>query len=496
MHTDLHWKPDRASPAPIVRQVVDHFKDRIARGEWTVGLKIPSQRALASALGVNRSTVVAALDELTSLGLLEGNRGGGTRVVNTTWSLLTASAPPDWNEYVGSGLYESNLRIVQRINQPSPGLIRLGSGELAPELLPQAKTRRLFERLAERPVPLGYEEPLGNRRLRERLSEWLKPRGIAVSPSSILIVSGAIQALQLVSLSLLRKGDLVLTETPSYLYSLRLFQSAGMRLRGLPIESGGLRAETVAASQRKQKAALLYTNPTFHNPTGATLDAGGREALLRACERERLPVVEDDVYRELWLDAPPPPPIKSIDRQGTVLYLGSLSKTLSPGLRIGWVVGPEAVVARLADVKMQTDYGASSLSQWAAAEWIESGLYEEQLTFVRSQLRQRREEMLASLREHLSGLASWSVPNGGFYVWLRLAADVAIDSDRLFDEALRRGVLLHPGFLYDRDDSRSLRLSYAYASSEELERGVRILGEIVRAKETYYGRAAAENGQT
>ncbi|TLS49606.1 PLP-dependent aminotransferase family protein [Paenibacillus antri] len=482
MRPNLHWKPDRASSAGLARQVVEHLKGKIARGEWTAGTKIPPQRALAEALGVNRSTIVAALDELTSLGLLEGNRGGGTRVVNTTWGLLTASAPPKWNEYVASGLYESNLHIVQRINQPPPGLIRLGSGELAPSLLPQEQTRRLFERLAERPVPLGYEEPLGNLHLREKLSEWLRVRGVEASPSSILIVSGAIQALQLISLSLLRKGDAVLTETPSYLNSLQVFQSAGMRLRGLPIVNGGLQAEAVAASQRQLKAALLYTNPTFHNPTGATLDARGREALLRVCERERLPVVEDDVYRELWLDAPPPPPIKSMDRQGTVLYLGSLSKTLSPGLRIGWVVGPEPVVGRLADVKMQTDYGASSLSQWAAAEWIGGGLYDKHVATVRGELRGRREEMLSLLREHLSGLASWTVPEGGFYIWLTLAPDVAVDAGRLFDDALRRGVLLNPGFLYDRGDARSLRLSYAYASTEELDRGVRTLRDLLRGR--------------
>ncbi|WP_314585790.1 PLP-dependent aminotransferase family protein [Paenibacillus terrigena] len=175
------------------------------------------------------------------------------------------------------------------------------------------------------------------------------------------------------------------------------------------------------------------------------------------------------VPRDLWLDAEAPPPLKSRDHSGTVLYLGSMSKTLSPGLRIGWIIGPEAVIHRLADLKMKMDYGASSLSQWAVTAWLESGLYAKHLEQVRASLRLRRDHMLRLLAAHLSDVASCEASTGGFYIWLRITIDFSIKA--LFDKALTQGVLLNPGHLYDRADTQHIRLSYAYASMDQMEKG-------------------------
>lgn len=449
-------------------------------GEWPAGTRLPSQRTLAAAFQVNRSTIVTALGELMAMGLIAGHAGGGTRVVHPTWGLLAANAPTDWNSYVEKGIHRPNLPAVQTINQAefSPGIIRLGTGELAPDLLPHAQLQRLFQRLAHRPVSLGYEEPKGNLFLRRQLALRLRKEGIHTSEASILIVSGALQALQLIALGLLRQGSVVLTENPSYLNSLHVFQSAGMRLQGIAADEQGLQTELLEDCHRQWKGALLYTIPSFHNPTGAVLPMKRRQQLLQVCQQERLPVIEDDVYRDLWLDEAPPPPLKSLDRRGDVLYLGSLSKTASPGLRIGWLAGPQSVIERLADIKMQTDYGSSSLSQWAAAEWFDSGLYEEHLAYVRAQLRTRRNRALAALQHYFSGLADWQEPKGGFYIWLRLHRPVAMNA--LFQQALERGILLHPGRLYSPGDSAHLRLSYAYASPEDMERGIRELARLIR----------------
>lgn len=203
-----------------------------------------------------------------------------------------------------------------------------------------------------------------------------------------------------------------------------------------------------------------------------------RRELINVCEQERLPIIEDDVYRELWLDSPPPLPLKAIDKNGLVLYLGSMSKTLSPGLRIGWIVGPKPVIERLADIKMQTDYGSSSLSQWVAAEWLSSGFYHQHLEEVRKKLKIRREAMNDSLQKHLADSATWSVPKGGFYIWLRLLPSLSIRE--LFEKALERGILLNPGIVYDQHATHYLRLSYSYASLTDLDKGIFRLSEVIR----------------
>ncbi|MGA9173004.1 MAG: PLP-dependent aminotransferase family protein, partial [Thermoactinomyces sp.] len=325
---------------------------------------------------------------------------------------------------------------------------------------------------------LGYEEPKGLFYLREQLSKHLKTLGIEVSPSSILIVSGALQALQLIAIGLLKRGSTIFLEKPSYLYSLHVFQSAGMRLFGLPLDKNGIQTKNISVQKKRQNASLLYTIPSFHNPTGILMSEKRRKELIDICEQEQLPIIEDDVYRDLWLDSPPPPPLKTIDKNGLVLYLGSISKTLSPGLRIGWVVGPEPVIERLADIKMQTDYGSSSLSQWVVAKWLSSGFYHQHLKQVREELKVRRAAAIEALQKHFSDIATWTVPKGGFYIWLRLLPPLSIRE--VFEKALKKGILLNPGNVYDPYATQYIRLSYAYTSPDNLYKGIVLLAEVIR----------------
>ncbi|MDF2925866.1 MAG: aminotransferase class and family protein [Paenibacillaceae bacterium] len=474
------WTPNRSSPVPIHVQIGEFIKSRILNGEWTVGTRLPSQRTLAKSFGVNRSTVVAALDELASLGLVAGNTGGGTKVVSTSWSLLAQTAPTDWASYVSKGIHHPNFPAVQEINAAEfiGGVVRLGTGELAPELLPQRHIAALFSRSAQRPVPLGYEEPKGSLHLRKQIAHRLLHQGIMVSADSILITSGGLQALQLIAVGLLKEGSTVLAEKLSYLHSLHVFQSAGMRLEGMPMDQHGLQVPFLAAYKRQYKPAILYTIPTFHNPTGIVMSGQRRDELLNLCEEHRLPLIEDDAYRDLWLDEPPPASLKARDKNGNVLYVGSMSKTTSPGLRIGWIVGSQAVIERLADIKMQTDYGASSLSQWAAGEWLSSGMYDTHLEELRAALRVRRECAITALERHFTGLADWTAPAGGFYIWLKLRQTISMR--QLFQKALELGMLINPGYLYGEQENSCLRLSYSYAEPHQLSEAIGRLAELIR----------------
>lgn len=463
---------------PKYQLIVGFIKEKIAKGEWAIGSRIPSQRDLSKMFEVNRSTVIVALEELVAEGLIEGQPGKGTVVTNNTWTLMGNQSSTNWNENITLGIHKPSVSTVQEINEAESdnNLIQLSKGELSPEMFPLEEMQSILQKVSNQLIPFGYEEPKGNIKLRLAISDYLKIRGMDVSPSSILVVSGALQALHLISIGLLKKGSTVFLEMPSYLYSLTVFQSMGIELIGLPMDKEGVMVNSIYQTKEKRNS-ILYTIPTFHNPTGTLMQKKRRDELIEYCEREQLPVIEDDVYRDLWIDTPPPSSLKSMDHHGNVLYLGSLSKTLSPGLRIGWVVGSESVINRLADLKMQLDYGSSTLSQLVAAECLSSGLYDRNLENVRKQLRVRRRTALEALDKHLSPYATWEIPKGGFFIWVKIKP--AFKVKRLLDKALSIGLLLNPGRIYGEQSGQFIRLSYGFAPLNEIKKGIFQLSEII-----------------
>ncbi|PKG23755.1 aminotransferase-like domain-containing protein [Niallia nealsonii] len=474
-----NWIPNKQSSIPLYQQIYDYIKIKIIRGEWPVGFKLPAQRELAGLFQVNRSTVVYALDELAADGFLLSKVGKGTTVLNNSWSLLSAVPPPDWKAYVEAGTYQPNLPTVQEINKGEflPGIIRLGTGELSPDLLPSQMVQMTFMQEKAAEISLNYPEPKGEISLRNALSSYLAKRGIQASSSSILVVSGGIQALQLISLGLLPFGSTILHEAPSYLHSIQVFQSAGMKLTGVPMDDRGVLVDAISRLKRQHQAALFYTNPSFHNPTGSTMILERRQELLALAAKERMPIIEDDVYGDLWFDTPPPPTLKELDKGGNVLYVGSMSKVLGPGLRIGFIAGPESVINRLADIKMQTDYGSSTLSQFLVAEWLSNGFYENYIKNLRRELKNRRDFTLNLLNLYMKDLAVWHIPQGGFYIWLSILPTIPMGV--LFEKARKKGILLNLGIIYDHYSQRHLRLSYSYARPEQLEEGIIALAQMI-----------------
>ncbi|MGG8360341.1 PLP-dependent aminotransferase family protein [Bacillus cereus] len=466
---------------PKYRQIIDYMKEKIENGEWPIGSKIPSQRQLAKLFHVNRSTVINALDELMADGLIQGQIGAGTIVTNNTWSLLATNPPPDWSEYVKAGIHKPSKLMVREINEAEANktLIHLSKGELAPHLFPLETMQSIIKNVSEELDYFGYEEQKGFYPLREAIRKYVKSFGIHASPGSILIVSGALQALQLISIGLLHRKSTVLLEQPSYLYSIHVFQSANINLSGISMDHHGiLPNDLLKRIKYSQKNNILYSIPCFQNPTGILMSKERRKEILKICEKEQLPIIEDDIYRELWLDESPPAPLKSMDKHGHVLYIGSLSKTLSPGLRIGWIIGPEPVIDRLSDIKMQTDYGSSSLSQRVAAEWINEGFYEAHVANVRMHLKERRQIMIRALNKYCADIASWDIPSGGFFIWLKVVHNIPMK--KLFSEALSKGILLNPGRIYEEESDQYIRLSYGYATPEQMTNGIKLLSELIR----------------
>lgn len=472
----MKWKPNRLSHLSIQEQIVDWIKSHIESGDWTVGTKIPTQRQLATQFNVNRSTVQLALDELKADGLLESKMGSGVFVANHSWNILLNRSQPNWKQHIESSIHKPNYHTIQLINEYEQydHIIRLGTGELSPDLLPTKQMEQSFKDITLDAKSMGYSAPQGNERLRMILCEYLKKRGIQTAPKNILIVSGALQALQLIAIGLLEEGSVVFHEQPSYLSSVHSFQSAGMKM--ISITRNVNLADNLRAFKRKRQS-LFYCVPTLHNPTGYNWSGIEKENLYQACNELQIPIIEDDVYHELLFE-PSSPAIKSFDTSGQVLYIGSVSKTLSPGLRIGWVVAPTPVIERLADIKMQTDYGSSAFSQEIVAHWISTGLYEKHLDYLREQLRKRAVFIEKILEQQFNRIATWKKSEGGFYIWLRFNKPIVNKS--LFLDLLNQNVLINPGYIYDPSDLHHIRLSYAYATLEELEKGLHKLLEISR----------------
>jgi len=482
----IDWKPNKESALSIKDQLISFFLEKIMKGTWPIGSVLPSQRALADMFEVNRSTVVSALDELKADGILVGRGRAGTCVAENNFS-AAGITQAKWQQYIEDGIHIPNYKTIKMINdyEAEADILRLSSGEASPAIFSKERMQYVLSEVSKEIQSLGYEGPTGIYSLRYEVSRYLKTIGIEATPNSILIVSGALQAIQLIAMGLLQRGSTVFVEKPSYLYSLQILQTLGMRRVGIPIDDQGLQSKEISQHLNKNKASILYTIPNYQNPTGRVMSFTRRQELIKLCTSEKLPVVEDDVYGELWIDEPPPVSLKSIDESGNVLYIGSVSKTLSPGLRIGWVVGPETVINRLADIKMQMDYGSSSLSQLTVAKWLETGLYQEHLKEVRVALKRRRDFVIQLLDHYFGDIATWSVPKGGFFVWIQLSDTISLY--KVFEETLRQKILFYPGYVYDVMPNNYLRISYSYASFEELDYGIKTLADIIKKRVIYEG---------
>jgi DNA-binding transcriptional MocR family regulator len=234
----------------------------------------------------------------------------------------------------------------------------------------------------------------------------------------------------------------------------------------------------------RYRPKLFYVNPTFHNPTGRTLSLRERRDLLKLAARYRLPVIEDDAYRELYYDAPAPQTLRELDEHNIVIYLNTFSKVMAPGLRLGWIVASESIVEQLAEIKLTTDHFTEGLGQLVVAEMLRSGLFDHHLKLVRTEHKKRRDALVSALRRGLPARTlEFNVPAGGMYLWCRLGRP--LESRALLRAAMNAGVVFASGDLFyaDPSGSRELRLCYSALPVDRIEEGVRRLATCLNSNE-------------
>jgi DNA-binding transcriptional MocR family regulator len=467
----MDWKPNREETKPLYKQIADYFEGEITSGNYPPNSTLPSERSLASKYSVNRSTIVAAYDELQSLGLVQRRKGSGTKVSSDIWGLLNKRIP-NWNQYVEVGSFLPNDPIVQRLREQTKDnrIINLMSGELSEDLFP---TKPFQTILSKHPFNehLGYDDPQGSIKLREAIAQHVqKYRNIETTASSILITSGAQQALHLIVQGLLKEGDAVAIEDPSYCYTLPLFRSAGLKVHLLKTDKNGVNPSDLIELHKKHRIRMVFLNPVFQNPTGTVLSLERRKQILNLSAEFGIPVIEDDPYSLTSADGVNQPTLKSIDLNGNVLYVSSLSKIVASGLRIGWMIGPAPVIQRLADLKQQVDFGHSVFPQWVAKEFLNSLFFDDHIKEIRKNLEHRKNEMVTSLKTLLAGQVEYEAPQGGIHLWCKIKG--LKDENRLMEEAVKRGVVYTPGRILG-SKSGYVRFTYGRGNEEQIREGIK-----------------------
>jgi 2-aminoadipate transaminase len=375
----------------------------------------------------------------------------------------------------------SAIREILKLTE-RPGIISLAGGLPSADLFPVEAMREATERVL-RDTPreaLQYAGSEGYGPLREWVAATMQRQGMSASADQVLITTGSQQGLDLVGKVLIDAGSRVAVESPTYLGALQAFVAYEPEFATVEHDDEGPLPEALAAARG---ARFFYALPNFQNPSGRSIGVGRRVALAGAAEAAGVPIVEDNPYGDLWYDAPPPAPIASLWPAGTA-YLGSFSKVLVPGLRLGYVVAPRALFAKMVEAKQAADLHTPGFNQRIVHEIVRSGFLDTHVPVIRARYRLQRDAMQAALVAHLptSGplACRWRTPGGGMFFWVELPA--GIDSDALLAKAVERGVAFVPGasFFAGKTQANTLRLSFVTVAAEAIERGVAALAAALR----------------
>ncbi|KRC62345.1 transcriptional regulator [Agromyces sp. Root81] len=371
------------------------------------------------------------------------------------------------------GTTRSPVRDLLALTE-NPDIISFAGGLPAPELFDLEGLRRSFDAALAAPVGLQYSTSEGNPALREFIAERYTAQGLPTSRDEILVTTGSQQALSLLALALIDPGDTVLVERPSYLAALQAFTLAGARIVSVPMTAEGIDLDALGVLAEQHRPKLLYTVPTFQNPTGGSLGLATRSGLARLAAEHGFRIIEDEPYRELRYSGDPMPYLAARSNEH-VITVGSFSKVLAPGLRLGWIRTRADLHSAVVVTKQAADLHTSTVDQAAAAHYLTGGGLESALDRIRSAYGERRDAMLAALPQTLPAGSTWTTPHGGMFVWATMPP--GHDSTRHLAAAIEQSVAYVPGapFYAERPDASTMRLSFTTYDPARIREGLRRL---------------------
>ncbi|WP_339311081.1 PLP-dependent aminotransferase family protein [Paenibacillus sp. FSL M7-0896] len=465
MHIDLLRSVDKSLP----RQISETIAQRITSGLLQPGTRLPSVRGLSSSLKVSQVTVSKAYADLEQRGHILCSQGKGCYVAERERSRQGVEArwQNGYDDYLPRAQLWRNFDYSE-VDYP----FHLAS--IHSSLLPLGPIGTTMAALVkEQPELMAtYGNFQGDPELREVMRRHLQSRGIQLGAGDLMITSGAQQGIDLVARTFVGPGDTVYLEAPSYTGAIDVFAGRGAEMIFVPMDGEGMRVDRLTAMCDRRPPKLIYTNPTFQNPSGVTMSMPRRQRLLELARSYRCLIVEDDPFSDLYFHQPPPASIKSLDTAGHVVYMKSFSKVLAPGCRIACVAAEGNILSRLIAAKSASDLGSPLLTQRAVLPFIERQ-YDEYAAKLRSALRVRQEAAARLLKQNAPAGVTWQLPGGGLNLWLQLPESPGIE--QLHALAEQEGISFLPGDVCYAGDipSRHIRLSYSQLTQEGMERGLR-----------------------
>jgi DNA-binding transcriptional MocR family regulator len=486
-------KLDPRRKEPLHRQIFDQVVARIETRAFPPGFKLPPSRELARELGTHRNTVARAYTDLEQAGFVSAGVGRGTFVQtlskNATAAISSEQPAHGVRELPWTSLLARSARseVTERAHKhvrssDRKDVVNLARMQPSPDLIPDALLRRCMTHVLaqEGPAILSYPPPQGTARMRELIAHTLVQRGVPARAEEVLVTSGSQQGLDLLTRVLINPGDVVLIEPTTYSGAIDLFSLAGARLVAVPMDDDGPVPEALARLARTDVKAL-YIMPNAHNPTGRTLGAERRRALVAWSQHAGIPIIEDDYAADIALsDHDSPPSLRTLSSD--VIYLSTFSKCLAPGLRLGYLVAPARLMPLFSSVKRIVDFGASPIAQATLAEFIERGYLRGHMRRVRREYRLRRDALHAALTKQLPRTCRWELPSHGIVMWLRLPE--GLDPLLVYEDALAAGVLVSPSPVWSLSGAEgceaALRLTFCAETPERLAEGARRLAQAIR----------------
>jgi DNA-binding transcriptional MocR family regulator len=463
----------------LYEQIASHIANQIDQGVYRPGDRIPGIRKLSRHFGVSITTVVQAQQLLEDQGRIEARPRSGyyvrTRLWNPPQTPSISSPTPDPTPVSGQ---ELALRLVQATNEPD--VIQLGAAVPHTSFLATTALNRAIS-TASRRYPersAGYEFPPGSQELRRQIARRMVDAGCQLGPDDIITTSGCQEAVTLCLRAIAQQGDIVAIESPTFYGLLQVIESLGMKALEIPTDPQlgiSLDALQLALEQWQIKACVAVTN--FSNPLGYCMPEEKKQSLVRLLAKHQVPLIEDDVYGDLGFSANRPFAAKAYDTQGDVLYCSSFSKTLSPGLRIGWVV-PGKYYKKIEYLKYVTNLAAPTLPQLAIADFLDHGGYDRYLRQVRGDYARAVAKMTQVVSKYFPEGTKVTRPEGGFVIWIELPAE--IDSVKLYQLAIKQRISIAPGPMFSATQKYQnfIRLNCALPWSERLDWAVMTIGRL------------------
>ena len=473
---------EKSQPKFLYEEIVEKIKNQISSGVLRTGDQLPSIRKLSKDLSVSMSTIIQSYIMLEGLGLVESKPQSGYYVRFRQGKVLPEIEVHNPKAVVSK---YTGLQLASQVHELAkiPNIVSLGSGLPGLDILPVKSINRIIKNLSKNLETTGlmYEFPPGDYNLRREIAKNSIEWGCSFTPEEIIITTGAIEAIAISLKVLAKPGDTIVVESPSYYVIFQLIESLGMKALEIPTHPrDGIDIKSLRDALKTHKIAACLLYPTMNNPLGSVMPEDSRKELYELLSSKNIPLIEANIYGELCFNNSRPKPIKAIDKKGIVLYIASLSKTIAPGYRIGWIC-PGKYFEKIKHFKFTNTLATPTLPQAAMAEFLKSSEYERTLRNLRRVYDSRISVLSGYIAEYFPEGTKIAKPQGGFYLWVELPEQ--IDSIKLFEQVLKENISIAPGPIFStkKEYSNYIRLSCACPWTPSIIEGaIKKIGDICK----------------